>query len=93
MIEKGRIVSHPGVYIKDAIDELGLTQSEFALKSGLSIKNVSTILTGESDITFDIAVKLSNFFHNSIDGWLDLQNKYNLSCKKKSTKSKILLNK
>ena len=78
MIEKGRIVSHPGVYIKDAIDELGLTQSEFALRSGLSIKNVSTIINGESDITFDAAVKLSNFFHNSVEGWINLQTKYDL---------------
>ncbi len=78
MIETTRAVSHPGIYIKDAIDELGLTQSEFALRTGLSIKNVSTLLNGESNITFDVAVKLAAFFHNSVEGWINLQTKYNL---------------
>ena len=78
MIENKRIVSHPGVYVKDAIDELGLSQSEFALRTGLSVKNVSTLITGESNITFDVAIKLAAFFHNSVEGWLNLQTKYNL---------------
>ena len=78
MIERRRIVSHPGVYVKDAIEELGLTQSEFALRTGLSIKNVSTLVNGESNITFDVAIKLSLFFHNTVEGWLNLQTKYDL---------------
>ena len=79
MIERTkRIVSHPGIYIKDAIDELGLSQSEFALRTGISVKNVSTLINGESNITFEVAVKLASFFHNSVEGWINLQTKYNL---------------
>lgn len=78
MIDRNRPVSHPGIYIRDAIDELGLNQSEFAIRSGLSIKNVSTLLNGESDITFEVALKLSSFFDNSVEGWLNLQTKYDL---------------
>ena len=77
MIER-REVSHPGTYVKDAIEELGLSQSEFAHRTGLSIKNVSTLINGESNITFEVAVKLASFFHNSIEGWINLQTKYNL---------------
>ena len=78
MTNKTRIVNHPGIYIKDAIEELGLSQSEFAFRTGLSVKNVSTIINGESNITFDVAVKLAGFFHNSVEGWINLQTKYNL---------------
>ena len=77
MIEK-RIASHPGIYIKDAIEAMGLTQSEFALRTGLSIKNVSTIVNGESGITFEVAKKLAAFFGNSVEGWINLQTKYDL---------------
>lgn len=80
MTEKVRAVSHPGIYIKDAIDELGLSQSEFAYRTGLSIKNVSTLINGESNITFEVAVKLAGFFHNSVEGWINLQTKYYLYC-------------
>ena len=78
MINKKRIVNHPGIYVKEAIDELGISQSEFALRSGLSIKNISTLINGESNVTFEVAVKLADFFHNSVEGWINLQTKYNL---------------
>lgn len=78
MISKGRIVSHPGFVVKDALEELELSQSEFAYRTGLSIKNVSTLVNGESNITFDVAVKLSAFFGNSVEGWINLQTKYDL---------------
>ena len=78
MINKGRVVSHPGLILKDALEELELSQSEFAYRSGLSIKNVSTLVNGESNITFDVALKLSAFFGNSVEGWINLQTQYDL---------------
>ena len=78
MRDMKRKVSHPGIYLKDAIEELGLNQSEFALRSGLSIKNVSTIINGESNITFDVAIKLAAFFNTSVEGWINLQTKYDM---------------
>ena len=77
MIKK-RYVSHPGVYIKDAIEELEMNQSEFALRTGISIKNVSTLISGDSDITFEVAVKLASFFQNEVEGWVNLQTKYDM---------------
>ena len=78
MIETKRKYFHPGVFIKDAIEELGLNQTEFAMRSGLSIKNVSTLISGESNVTFEVATKLAAFFHNSVEGWINLQTKYDL---------------
>ena len=78
MIETKRKYFHPGVLIKDAIEEMGLNQTEFALRSGLSIKNVSTLISGESNVTTEVAIKLGAFFHNSAEGWLNLQTKYDL---------------
>ena len=82
MLSKRR-VSHPGIYIKEAIEELGLNQSEFALRSGLSIKNVSTLISGTSRITVDVARKLSAFFGNSVTVWINLQTMYDVyQCEK-----------
>lgn len=71
-----RFVPHPGEYLKDAIDELGMTQNEFAIRIGTSGKTISKIISGEANITFEIASKLSDFFRNSIDVWLNLQASY-----------------
>ena len=76
MVKSKRVVKHPGVYVKDAIESLGLSQSEFALRIGLPVKNISTLINGESDITLEVAAKLAAFFHNSAEGWVNLQTKY-----------------
>ena len=73
-----RLVSHPGVYVKEALEELGLNQSEFAMRAGLTSKTVSTLISGTSNITFEVAVKLAAFFQNDPEGWLNLQTRYDL---------------
>lgn len=78
MIKDKIKVSHPGVYVKDAIEALELNQSEFALRVGMTTKNVSTLVNGESNITFEVAQKLADFFGNSVEGWINLQTKYDI---------------
>lgn len=71
-------VYHPGCYIEDSIEALGMTQSEFAARVGLSVKTISQLISGDANVTFETANKLSDFFHTSIDLWLNLQTKYNI---------------
>ena len=76
MIKGKKEITHPGVYIKDAIEELGIRQEEFANETGIPITLVSSLINGESDITPDIATVLANFFHNDAEGWIRLQLRY-----------------
>lgn len=69
---------HPGVYVADAIEDLEMTQNEFAIRADLLPKTVSMLVNGEINITFDIATKLANFFGTGINMWLNLQNSYNI---------------
>lgn len=73
-----REMYHPGSYIADAIEALGITQSEFAARVGLSVKTISQLISGDINITFEIANKFSKFFYTSIELWLNLQTKYDL---------------
>lgn len=72
-----RFVPHPGEYLKDAINELGMSQNEFAIRIGTTGKTISKIISGEQNITFDIASKIAEFFGTSTNVWLNLQNSYN----------------
>lgn len=81
MVNKYRYASHPGVYVKDALIELGMSQEEFASRSGLSLSLVREIINGKCPITLDSAVKLGDFFHNGFEGWLGLQSRYDLYMK------------
>ena len=71
-----RIAFHPGYYIKEIIDESGLTQRDFAYRLDTTPKNLSLLIRGEQSLSIDIAMKLSRMMGTSISYWLNLQNQY-----------------
>ena len=74
---------HPGFLVKDAIEELGITNKEFSEKSNIPLNEVELLLNFKLDINDDLAEKLSNFFGTSKEVWLNLQTTYNLNNKKR----------
>lgn len=71
------IAFHPGSYIEDIIDELNITQDEFAKRMGVSSKTISKIVNGKANITEILAEKLSRFTGISYKTWMNLQLSYN----------------
>lgn len=67
---------HPGYYVNQLIEELEITQEDFALRMGVSAKTISLLVRGETDLSEDMALKLSNMFGMSIEVWLNLQKEY-----------------
>lgn len=71
-----KIAFHPGYYIKEIIDEIGLTQEDFAKRLDTTPKNLSLLVRGEQRLSIDIAVKLSRMLGSGVNYWLNLQNTY-----------------
>ena len=79
---ENKIAFHPGYYIKEYIETIGLTQEDFAKRLGTTPKNISYIIRGEQSISIDIANKLARMIGTSVKYWLNLQNEFDiLSCK------------
>ena len=70
------IAFHPGYYIKEIVDESGLTQEDFAKRLDTTPKNLSLLIRGEQSLSIDIAMKLSRMIGTSVTYWLNLQNAY-----------------
>lgn len=75
---KDLIAFHPGSYVEDIIEELNITQNEFAERLGTSSKTISKIVNGEEKISDDIANKLSKLTGISLETWLNLQTNYDI---------------
>ena len=67
---------HPGYYIKELIEEMDITQNEFALRLNITEKTLSKLINGEISLSKNLAKKLSLMTETSINIWLNLQKKY-----------------
>ena len=70
------IAFHPGYYVKELVEESGLTQEDFAKRLDTTPKNLSLLIRGEQKLSIDIAMKLSRMIGTSVSYWLNLQNSY-----------------
>ena len=72
---------HPGLFLKEILDEAGFTPVEFAKLAGLSPDVVCDIVDGRCPITTEIAEVLGAILVQAPGYWLNLQASYN--CRKK----------
>ena len=70
------VAFHPGYYIADIIEDMGISQAEFAARMGTTTKTLSQLLNGRANISNDLAKKLSVMMGTSAEVWQRLQNKY-----------------
>lgn len=71
-----KVAFHPGYYLKEIVDESGLTQEDFVKRLGTTPSNLSILIRGEQSLSVDIAAKLSRMLGTSITYWLGLQQAY-----------------
>lgn len=67
---------HPGYYVNDLIEDLDMTQEEFAKRLNITPKNLSELINGKAPMSRNIAKNLSVMLGTSVEVWLDLQKKY-----------------
>jgi len=70
------IAFHPGYYVKDYIDEQGITQEELAKRLQTTPKYISDLVNGRINLTDEMVLKLSIVFGTSTKLWLNLKQKY-----------------
>lgn len=70
------IAFHPGSYIEEIVEDLNITQSEFANRLGVSAKLVSKLINGEENLSDSTANKLAKLTGISMQSWLNIQASY-----------------
>lgn len=78
MIKNGLPPIHPGEFLREALDGLGLTQAAFATAIGVSPMRVSHVLKGTRPVTAELALRFGRAFGQSPQYWLNLQTAYDL---------------
>lgn len=70
---------HPGEFLMQAyIEPMGISINKAALMTGVTPPTLHRLVSGASDCSTSMAVKLSQAFGTSPDQWLKMQNLYDL---------------
>ena len=80
---------HPGEFLKEIIDELGISQAEFARAVGLSAMRISHIIKGQRPVTAEMALLFGKAFGQTPQYWINLQAAYDLKIAEKAIGCKL----
>ena len=69
---------HPGVYLKELLDELTLSQYRLAKDIGVRAMRVSYVVNGKRPVTAEFALRLGRYFGQNPRYWLNLQSRYDM---------------
>jgi len=70
---------HPGIGLRDEIDELGLSVAEAARGLGVTRQQLYRVLNGGCGISPEMALRLEKAIGSNADFWLRLQMNYDLA--------------
>lgn len=69
---------HPGEFLRENLDELGISQASFSRTIGVAPMRISHIVTGSRRVTAEAALLFGHAFGQSPQYWLNLQSAYDL---------------
>lgn len=71
--------THPGeMLLEEFLSPLGISQSAFAIRLGVSFPRLNEIVRGKRSVTPDTALRLARVLGMSADFWLGLQQDWDL---------------
>ena len=69
---------HPGEFLVDELEEIGITPTELSRQIDVPPNRISQIVRGKRDVTADTALRLGRFFGTGPELWMNLQKAYDL---------------
>ncbi len=69
---------HPGVYLKELLDELKLSQYRLARDLGVPAMRINHVVNGKRPVSAELALRLGRYFGQSPRYWINLQSSYDM---------------
>lgn len=68
----------PGVYLKQLLDELKISQYRLARDLGVPAMRINHVVHGKRPVTAELALRLGRYFDQSPRYWMNLQSRYDM---------------
>ncbi len=73
MLKNGLSPIHPGEFLRDTMEELNVSQAQFARTIGVAPMRISHVLKGARLVTAELALLFGRALGQSPQYWLNLQ--------------------
>lgn len=70
---------HPGLVIRESLDDLGMSVSDAAKGLGISRQQLHNLIAGRSAVGPEVAIRLEMALGSSADNWLRMQAAHDLA--------------
>ena len=90
MAKKGLPAIHPGAFLAETLEELGVSQAAFARVLGVSPMRISHVIKGTRPVTAELALLFGRALDQTPQYWLNLQTDYDLKTAEASIGPRLL---
>lgn len=90
MANKGLPAIHPGEFLAETLEELGISQAAFARALGVSPMRISHVIKGARPVSAELALLFGRALEQSPQYWLNLQADYDLKTAEASIGPRLL---
>jgi addiction module HigA family antidote len=84
MIKSKLPAIHPGEFLREILEEQGMSQAEFARAIGMAPMRISHVVKGSRPVTAELALLFGQAFGQTPQYWLNLQSTYDLKLAQKA---------
>jgi antitoxin HigA-1 len=71
---------HPGMYLKEFLSELKISQYGLARDLGVTAMRINHVVNGKRPVTAELALRLGHYFGQDPRYWINLQSRYDIGC-------------
>ena len=89
MAKKGLPAIHPGEFLAETLEDLGVSQAAFARAVGVSPMRISHVIKGARPVTAELALLFGRALGQSPEYWLNLQSGYDLKIAKRTMGARL----
>lgn len=76
---KAMLAATPGgILLREFLEPMGISQAEFARRTGIPASRITEIIKGRRSITAETAIAFGIFFNMEAQFWMNLQTHYDL---------------
>ena len=88
-IKSGLAPIHPGEFLREALEELGTSQADFARAIGVSAMRISHIVNATRPVTAELALLFGRVFGQTPQYWLNLQAAHDLKTAERGIRARL----